>query len=139
MAKPTKYQELAGESEHHPVDVAVDRRLRRRHRKLWRRILRLGRAVLKTLPEARRRTFLRYEEAANRRAADREEMYCQLGYEVGLAEGRAQAQREQGSRARRALAKAIREAAVLAEATPAERVGAVLDVVAAIALTDERP
>jgi hypothetical protein len=70
--------------EEHPVDVAVERRLR--HAAMRRRILRITERMMKALGD-KRRTWLELEELLNDYHAQREEMFFCVGYEHGHAAG----------------------------------------------------
>ena len=77
--------------EEHPVDVAVERRLR--HAAMRRRIRQATERMMKALGN-KHRLWLELEEQLNDYHAQREEAFFCIGYEHGIAAGRAEVLRK---------------------------------------------
>jgi len=73
------------ESEEHPVDDEVERRLN--HRRLQKRIIAAQVRMTRALGEDSH-LYRRVEELIGERALEREEVMFNVGYELGLARGR---------------------------------------------------
>jgi hypothetical protein len=127
------------EIEAHPVDEEVERRLR--HRTLRRRIIAAQDRVMAALGE-RRHLYLRLEELVGQRHGEREEAMFNVGFEHGLALGRADALaamlRNQGGRGR-ALAARLAQLATSAGLEPPRALAALLEVAWAMALGPRTP
>ena len=122
-----------GESDEHPVDATVTRRLPQR--KLGRRIRELSDRVLSALGD-RRDLWIDLEELMNRRHAEREEAYFDLGHELGVVAGRSEGHRaldDRCSPSAHRLADHVRAIAVHTDVSPAERVTALLEAAWALA------
>lgn len=126
-------------SEAHPVDDEVERRLR--HATLRKRILAAQGRVVAALGK-QRHLYLHLEELVGGRHIDREEAMFNLGFEHGLVRGRADALaatlRRQGTRGR-ALAARLAQLAANAGLDPPRALAALLEVVWAIALGQAKP
>lgn len=121
-------------SEGHPIDEAVARRIPQR--KLRRRKLEAGEQLMKALGE-HRGLWLRLEELFALYHSRREEAYFNVGYEHGVAAGRVEGLRAldgQTSSDARSLADRLRELAVQADVSRAEKVAALLEAAWALAL-----
>ena len=127
------------ETEAHPVDEEVERRLD--HRALRRRVLAAQGRVMAALGE-QRNPYLRLEELIGRRHGEREEAMFNVGFEHGLVRGRADALaamlRNQGGRGR-ALAARLAQLAKSAGLDPPRALAALLEVAWAMALGARRP
>ena len=88
---PTPYESIEHpETEEHPVDAAVERRLPQK--KLLRKMRRLTDRMMAALGDERW-LWLRLEEVFGDYHLQREETYFNIGYEQGLTTGRAEALR----------------------------------------------
>lgn len=112
-----------GDSELHPIDDEVDRRVR--HRGLRKRII------------DQRQLYLQLEQLVGVRSIDREEASFNIGFDYGLVRGRADALAEvlhnQGKRGR-ALAAGLAQLAMNAGLEPPRAVAALLEVAWAMTL-----
>lgn len=122
------------DSEAHPIDEEVERRLR--HTTMRKQIRAAQGRVLAALG-GQRHLYLRLEELVGNRAIDREEVMFNLGFEHGLVQGRADALaaalRRQGARGR-ALAVQFAQLAVNAGLEPPRTLAALLEVAWGLAL-----
>lgn len=136
MGPPSPFRMVEHTSEEeHPVDVAVTRRLQneaQRH-EIWR----ATKELMEALGE-RRELWLRLEVLLNDYKAEREEAYFNIGYEHGLAAGRAEILRGSAGEALvpdgLAFADRIRDLAVQANLPVGSTVAALLETAWAFAL-----
>lgn len=133
-ARRDHYREAdPAESEVHPIDEEVERRLD--HRALRRRIIAAQGRVMAVLGE-RRHLYLRLEELVGQRHGEREKAMFNVGFEQGLVSGRADALaamlRNQGGRGR-ALAARLAQLATSAGLEPPRALAALLEVAWAMA------
>jgi hypothetical protein len=133
--RPTPFETMERETpEGHPIDEAVERRIPQR--KLRRRKIEAGERLMKALGD-QRGLWLRLEELFALYHSRREETYFNIGYEHGLAAGRVDALRARDgetSPGARSLADRLRELAVQADISRAEKVAALLEAAWALAL-----
>lgn len=136
MNEPRPYDAVHREApEGHAIDNAVDRRLPLK--KLRRRIRHATDELVAALGD-RRRLWLRVEELLGERQLRREAAYFDLGYEHGLAAGRAEALRAlvdatPARREARAFADTIRDLAVQVDLPRPLTVAALLETAWALA------
>jgi hypothetical protein len=128
-----------GDSELHPIDDELDRRVR--HRGLRKRIITAQGRVMAALGD-RRHLYLHLEELVGHRQGEREEALFNIGFEHGLVRGRADALatvlRNQGARGR-ALAARLAQLAMTAGLETSRTLAALLEVAWAVALGPGKP
>jgi hypothetical protein len=126
--------------EEHPVDVAVERRLR--HATMRRRILRTTERMMKALGD-KRRLWFELEELLNDYHAQREEMFFCIGYEHGLATGRAEVLRRSAgkvlTRESIELSDQVRDLATQCHLPRRLTVAALLEAAWALVLDQDKP